>query len=176
MSVNEQAIIRVLTGQRSHLLAYIASIVRDPQIVEDVYQDVCLLALERRGEVYNEQSIMPWLRAVGQNKSLTALRRQRKQPAPMDQSLLDLMEEQWREEDASRDGPAMEALRYCLEKLTPYARRIVDLRYGDGLATRKVAETLNRNVETVYKALTRAHSTLGECIKRRQIKEGGALG
>ena len=35
----------------------------------------------------------------------------------------------------------------------------------------KVAEVLGRKVETVYKALSRIHSTLGECVRRRIREE-----
>ena len=42
----------------------------------------------------------------------------------------------------------------CMNKMTPYSREILRLRYMEGLAGTEVADTLNRKVDTIYKALT----------------------
>ena len=85
----------------------------------------------------------------------------------MEPELLELMDEQWLERDGSSAGPDLEHLQSCLTKLTPYARQVVDLRYGQGLTTQKVADVLQKKVEAVYKALVRIHTALEECVRRR---------
>jgi len=44
METFDSIFVRVVTGQRVQLMAFIWSIVRAPELVEDVYQDVCLVA------------------------------------------------------------------------------------------------------------------------------------
>lgn len=77
------------------------------------------------------------------------------------------MDEQWQEHDGSSNGPELEHLQSCLTKLTPYAQQVVNLRYGQGLTTQKVADALQRKVEAVYKALVRIHNALEECVRRQ---------
>ena len=171
MESSDQIFVRVLSGQRVQLMAYIWSIVRAPDLVEDVYQDVCLVAMEKRPAVESDADLMRWLRAVAQNKALQMLERRHKTPKLMEPELLELMDEQWRDEDGPSHGSELEFLQGCLTKLTPYSREVVNLRYGQGLTTQKVADVLHRKVEAVYKALVRIHVALAECVRRKLIAE-----
>jgi RNA polymerase sigma-70 factor (ECF subfamily) len=167
METFDPIFVRVLTGQRVQLMAFIWSIVRTPELVEDVYQDVCLVAMEKRPITSSDEDLMRWLRGVARNKAMQALERRQKHPKLMEPELLQLMEEQWRERDGSSPGPELEHLHECLNRLTPYSREIVNLRYGQGLATGKVADVLQRKADAVYKALVRIHVALEECVRRR---------
>ena len=53
------------------------------------------------------------------------------------------------------------------------AREVVTLRYGEGMKSQAIADKLGRRVETVYKAITRAHAGLKKCVERRLKSEGG---
>lgn len=69
MQSSDQMFVRVLTGQRVQLMAFIWSIVCVPELVEDVYQDVCLVAMEKRPITDTDEDLMRWLRAVAQNEA-----------------------------------------------------------------------------------------------------------
>ena len=61
----------------------------------------------------------------------------------------------------------IEVLRGCMGRMTPYSREIIRLRYTEELPGIQVASILNRKVDTIYKALTRIHTTLRSCMKSR---------
>ena len=48
MALSETIIVRVLLAERAKLLAYIWVIVRDAHLVEDVFQEVAALAVQKR--------------------------------------------------------------------------------------------------------------------------------
>ncbi len=60
-----------------------------------------------------------------------------------------------------------EALRQCLSRLAPKARQAIDLRYGEACSPPEIAERLSWTVGSVSVALSRAISTLRECVLRK---------
>ena len=72
-------------------------------------------------------------------------------------------------------SPRREALRRCLERM-PQAkgRRVLELRYGEGLPGEKVAEQVGLSLNALYTLLSRVRRSLQECIERRlQSEEAG---
>ena len=69
-------------------------------------------------------------------------------------------------------APARKALRECVEKLSPYARQLIRMRYVDDLSAQDVAERLNRSPNTIYVALSRTYRHLADCVERRLAREG----
>jgi len=69
--------------------------------------------------------------------------------------------------DAQRD-----ALANCLEKLHPRDRDLIDRRYQQGAPPKTVAEQVGRSVTAVYKAFTRIHDALFDCIQKATATEG----
>lgn len=154
------------------LLGYIAAIVRDPDLTEDIFQNVAVVVLDKGHAVEAEEDFPRWARRVARLEALTALRRRRRAPSPLDPALIDLLEDEWAATDAA--APAEPALRECLERLSPHARSLIQLRYAEGLSGKQVAERLNRSPNTVYVALSRAYRCLAECVRRRLGKEGAS--
>ena len=84
------------------------------------------------------------------------------------------MDGHWEQFDEAESNDVIHALHACIGELTPNARRLIDLRYRNGLSGVKLADTMGKQLNTVYVALTRIHRTLAECITRRvaQAQEG----
>jgi RNA polymerase sigma-70 factor (ECF subfamily) len=64
----------------------------------------------------------------------------------------------------------VDALRGCLDRLTPNARRLVTMKYVDGLRGDTIAQQLGRQVRSIYTALSRIHRALSECLAGRAIE------
>jgi RNA polymerase sigma-70 factor (ECF subfamily) len=166
MGLDQAAVVRVLFAERAKLLAYIWSIVRDEHAVEDVFQEVSVLAVEKCQQISDEGALWPWLRQTAKFRSLHALRARGKL-VPLDDELLDKLDLSWQAYD-DRSSPALvEDLLQCVKKLTPHAQRIIALRYVDGLSGIEVAARLKREVHTIYVALTRIHNSLRRCMQDR---------
>lgn len=173
MPVDEQVVVTVLLRERSKLIAYVWSIVRSYHVAEDVFQEVSMLALEKRAEIHGPEKVLPWLRAIARHRALKARAKALRGPVAMDERLLDLLEQAWQTQDAAPASDLMDALERCLSKLTPRAREIIRYRYGLSMSGADVARALDRPVQTVYKALARIHVRLGSCIQRH-VRLAGA--
>jgi RNA polymerase sigma-70 factor (ECF subfamily) len=156
----------LLLRERVKLLAYIRAIVRDDHLAEDVFQDVAVLAVRKRDEIRDGRHFLAWMRLTSRHRALKVLRQRRRQLL-LDEGLLDRLDEQWAEHDLASADDLEEALRRCLDRLSPYARNLVRLRYAEGVSGVQLAEVVDRSLNAVYVALTRIHRSLGECIKRR---------
>lgn len=168
--LKESDIIRTLLRDRVKILSYLDSFLGDYQMAEDSFQEVCALAVAKVDFFTEETHLLRWALSVGRNKSIDAMRRRSRQPCVLDDEILEELESQWIAESSlplGEDVERMEILKHCLGKLSENSRRIVDLRYVDGLKSMRIAEILGRKVESVYRALTRAHVALRECMERQ---------
>lgn len=164
MPVNEEIILRKLIQDRDRFLAYIRSIVRDDHLADDVLQDVSLLALKSRDRIDSEKHLMHWIRQASRHKAITLIQQRNRGPV-VNEELLDLLDAEWAVYDELHSSDVVDALRRCLTKLSPYAARLIELRYTEGLVGKKLAAAVNRKVKTVYVALSRVHRSVANCIR-----------
>jgi RNA polymerase sigma-70 factor (ECF subfamily) len=165
-SIDQESLVILLLRERVKLLAYIRAIVRDDHLAEDVFQDVAVLAVRKRHEIQDGRHFLAWMRLSSRHVALKLLRHRRHQPL-LEETLLDRLEAEWAEHDHASSADLVEALRRCLDRLSPHARNLVRLRYGEGLSGVRLAEVLDRSLNTVYVTLSRIHRSLGECIRQR---------
>jgi RNA polymerase sigma-70 factor (ECF subfamily) len=164
MAVDQEALVRRLLAQRGMLLGYISSFVRDAHLAEDLFQDVTLVILRKGAELADPEGFAPWARKIARLEVLNALRKRERAPQPLDGAVLDLLDGHWTE--GERDAsPAADALRSCLGRLSPRARRLVDLRYRDGVSGKELAARVAQPLNTVYVALARIHRALSDCLR-----------
>ncbi len=173
--LGQEEVTRLILQQRIELTAFISSILRDSHAAEDVFQDVCIKALKHEEPFKDEAHVRRWARRVARNRAIDLIRRKDKQAILLDEDILELIEQEWPEEEQADSEDKVAALKACLDKLTPYSKEIINLRYIEGLGGIEVAEVLNRKVDTIYKALARLHVGLRECILKRLkgLRKGG---
>ena len=175
MPIELNIMMRTLLSERVKVLAYIRSIVRQRDLAEDIFQEVCVLALEKREEIENEGHLLGWLRHASRLRTMNVVRREQGGPGvrmPLNDAVLDLLEITWRKHDAIGGGELSEALRTCLETLPERSRQLLRERYTEGRAVKEMAERQNRPVGSLRVTLSRIHRALSDCVYRRVVLEG----
>lgn len=170
--LNSEETTALLLSERLALTAYLATITRDYQMAEDVYQDVCVKAIVRHEPFESQAHLRNWARASGRNRAVDILRARDGRYEGLNEELLSVLADVWPAAPADGWRHRREALTRCMAQLSLNNREILKLRYFEGRSGRDVAEMLGRKVETVYQALARIHKTLGECIRLRLAAEG----
>lgn len=167
MPVATDTIIRLTMRERARLLAYVMVIVCDEHAAEDILQDITVAAVAKADEIESEAHLMGWLRRAGRFEALR-IRRDRKTRAQLlDADVLELLESQWAiQEEAGPSDELLEALRQCVDQLSPGAREVVTRRYVDGLSGKRLADRLGRKLGTTYVAVSRIHKALHRCIEK----------
>ncbi len=172
MPMPPQQIARILVRDRDRLIAPIWAVVRDFDLAEDLYQDICADAVEKRAEIDDEPHLINWVRRAGRFRSIDALRRRESNPLVFDTDVLALIDDEWSAPDPEEGRRKGQALRHCMEKLTPNAKQLIHLRYAENIKGKALAERLGKKPNAVFVALSRTHKTLGQCIEAQLAKEG----
>lgn len=164
MGIDGNNLVQQLLRTRSLLMGYIVSIVNDDKLAEDIFQEVSMIAYQKRDDIENEQHLMGWLRITARNKSIKAIKKRSQQRMVFDTAILDQLEDSWGKYDGLDSSDSINALRHCLNRLSGHARAIIKLRYTEGISGQKLADLLNRKVNTIYVTLSRIHKTLAQCV------------
>lgn len=132
---------------QTRLTRFLANLVRQPQIVEEVLDDTLMVVWERAGDFKGESKLSTWIFAIAYRKAMRALRRY---DAPV--------EDHEAESRASHEASPEEAfgqvrlhrlLRDAMAELSPDHRGVVELTYFQDLSYREIAEIMDCPVDTV---------------------------
>lgn len=176
MPTDHDQAIKALMAERAPLLGYIRAIVGDPHLAEDIFQEVVLVVVKKGADHGDPQRFPAWIRTVARYESLAALRK-RHAHVPFNDALLDAFDAQWAAcEEAEPHRPAVDALRACLERLSPTSRKLVAAKYERSQSGEQIAAEIGRPVNTVYVALTRIHKALADCVRGRLARGATDVG
>jgi RNA polymerase sigma-70 factor (ECF subfamily) len=165
-----EVLIREFQRDRLRLLAYIRSLVGDPDAAEDIFQGVSVVVLQKADEFVAGRDLQAWCRGIARNLILRERKTARRLRPFEDDRLADLVDSAFAESsgrdlvDAHRGD-----LRRCMELLAEQGRQLVQLRYGSGLSLRQIAARLERTEGAVQVALSRIRKWLSDCVQRRGV-------
>lgn len=163
---------RLVLKHRHEVLAYLYSALPDYHAVEDAFQEVCLVAVQKAAEFQDGTNFAAWARTIARHKLREALRK--RTGVLFDDSFFDGLDRAFDEARAALDpDPRKEALRLCLAELQEGARQIVSLRYDEGLDPAAIADRMGRSRAAVNSLLQRIREILKECVERRLRPVGG---
>ena len=165
--MNEEELVSILLVERQRIFAYLISILRNPDHVEDVYQEVCLLALKKRETIVDQQHLHFWLRTTGKLQALNLLKKERSRQLTLNDEILDMLESQWIAHETEDDNAVMQALRHCMDLLPKPAKELIRKRYVQGVSYAALAEALRRPVNSLYVTLSRIYAALADCVNKR---------
>jgi RNA polymerase sigma-70 factor (ECF subfamily) len=67
----------------------------------------------------------------------------------------------------------MDALSECLSRLTTADREIIQDRYFYQRPPKQIAQLQSRSLDSIYRALSRIHNLLLNCVERTMSREEG---
>jgi RNA polymerase sigma-70 factor (ECF subfamily) len=165
--LTKETVIRRVLSDRASLLGYVRSLGLDEHLAEDVFQNVCLVVIEKFEQAKNWNHFGAWVRTIARFEAMNAARRQRKTGQLFDERIIDILDQHWNQyEQESERLDRAAIVQRCIERLTPYARKLLRLRYQEGMRGADLAAAVQRKVQSVYVALSRAHKAVGACVAR----------
>lgn len=168
---------------QQRVFALVAGILRRPQDVEDVAQQVFLKAYLGLRRFDQRAAFSTWLYKIAVNECWDYLRKKKVRPLVYE---ADLSEEQVSQLDGivSSDRPPQnprdraetrELLERVLDALPEQDRQLLLLKEMEGFTVQELAEMLHLNVNTVKVRLFRARGRIVQASRRR-MKAGGPAG
>jgi RNA polymerase sigma-70 factor (ECF subfamily) len=154
-------------AHRTMLKAYILSIVRDAHLAEDTLQDVTLVIARSWAQFDPGQPFERWARGIAWRVALANLRKYRRPVVELDE---DVLEQVGAEVDRLGDEAELEdrkqALRQCIEQLSPVNQALIRERYFEERSYDDIAARSGRSLGALYVAFTRIHTALARCVEK----------
>ena len=156
----------VFMANRDSLLAYIGALVRQPEVTEDIFQDVWISLADACEKGVVIQDTRSWCRGTAKNLILKHWRSQRNARTVADERLLDLAARALEEDEHSEsawtvNGPALIA---CIQQLSDASRKLLRLRFGEGLSAVEISAQIGQPYEAVRKAIFRIKKNVEDCV------------
>jgi RNA polymerase sigma-70 factor (ECF subfamily) len=168
-----------LTGEfvagRHALYGFIYGLVRNTHDAEDILQEVWVRffsALEKGVEIQNQAT---WCRGTARNLILHYWRdRKADKVVVVDPELLDLVALAFTEQEGHHDYwlARQQALKECIAMLPVRSKRLLWMKYEQGLSAQAVAQRLVQSVDAVLKALSRVRQALRACAAEKLKIQG----
>jgi RNA polymerase sigma-70 factor (ECF subfamily) len=166
--------LELFLAHRDRLYAFIRVMVRDPDLTEDMLQEVSLVLWEKLDTFQDGTSFAAWSRQVALNKIRNERRRLAKAPLPLSEDASAALAEAFDRLDDDGDEWTR-ALRRCMERLSPQVRSVLELRYFTGMGLEDIAKKLGRTAAGVNSGLCKARKFLEGCVLKalgREVQYG----
>jgi RNA polymerase sigma-70 factor (ECF subfamily) len=164
-------VFEILVRENADMLsAYLRSVVRDPAVADDLFQETMLTAWRKLDEFDRARPFGPWLRGIAAKLVLAQRRKAAAGVIFCDELTLEQIDRRLQRLSAAKGDTweeKLEGLRSCVEQLPEPYREAVRLRYGEGLSPAGVVERLRISWEAQKKRLQRARALLLECLERK---------
>ena len=150
--------------------AFIASLVRDQHLVDDLLQEVALVAWRKYGEFDPKRSFTAWAIGIARLETLASQRTHARSIISFHAEVVERLSEEFAA-GAQELGERERALAACLAGLGEPAARLVRLRYQLGNPPGEIARQLGVASNAVRVALHRIRATLADCIDKRLVRQ-----
>ena len=165
MDRNDDFLQAFLTNE-SDLRAFVRSLVRDPHVADDVFQEVALTCWQKFDRYEKHRPFGAWARGIAANQIKQMWDRAGRQPVVFSPETVEAILAAF---DRTEDGASsrIEGLRECVQGLPPRSQQLLSYRYEHSLNCDKIASLIKASRDAVYKALARIRMRLADCVTRR---------
>ena len=160
---------QLVERHQSGLWRYMRVLGCDSHEASDLTQETFLTVLQKPFRQYNDAATAGFLRRVAYNLFITSKRRAGKVVSVADLDQINQDWERWTRHDGADD--LLEALRECLKGLGEKPRRALELRFGDKLSRKEIAESLQMSEHGAKNVMQRAKKKLRSCIDQKLSSE-----
>ena len=158
---------------------YLGKYVQCPSQVDDIAQEVFLVAFRELNRFLFESKFSTWLIGIARNKALeflkaeTKARKSRKEffEAEIASRQISRLEHQQRESEFAEQR--LSAMQFCLEQLPKKARELIDRYYFDQQTANNIAKNAEISAGSVRMKLLRIRQILQKCIVARSQDPNG---
>jgi RNA polymerase sigma-70 factor (ECF subfamily) len=160
----EEQFILLLSENQRKIYSFVLSTVGRQNVAEEIMQQTCLMMWRNFSHFEEGTNFSAWGKEIAKYEIFNYRKRKAKELLLDHESLNKVLEASQQVEKSS--DQRMKALDGCLKKLTEKNRCLIQYRYNEGLTCSVIAEKMNFPISTIYKTLSRVHTSLQDCIHR----------
>ena len=165
----QEAFVQLLTEAQLPLLQYIATLLGDMHVAQNVLQETNMVLWRKADDYQPGTSFASWAHRVAYWQVKAYARDRGRDRLVFDEQLIEQLASTDPSEGA--DAEARLALRHCLTRLTTPHRELLRLRYEGEMSIKTIAKQVNKSENAIKTGLLRIRRTLLRCIERKLIVE-----
>jgi len=159
------------------LSIYLQSVVGDPAVVDDLFQETLLVAWRNLDRFDKKRSFGKWVRGIAGKLILAHRRRGGSSHVLCSEKVLEAIDarcEALHRQPGDTLNEKLDALRDCVERLPPRYNEAIQMRYANGFKGSGLANALRTSAENAKKLVQRGRSLLTQCMHRAlSIEDSG---
>ena len=161
---------RVMEHQAG-LRAYVRALGVDEAWVDDVAQEVFLIAYRKQSEFEAERDFGKWLRGIARHLAANERRKRGRQERLLNEAVAEVLLEAAPEREVFAEAQERErvigTMRSCVEALPERSRQLLDARYGQGANATQLSSRFGMKAEAVRQTLLRVRALVRDCLEKR---------
>ncbi|MCC7474767.1 MAG: sigma-70 family RNA polymerase sigma factor [Pirellulales bacterium] len=166
----EAAFLERLTASQQPLYAYLNTLLCGDANVRDVLQETNIDLWQKAEEYDPEKPFLPWAYRFAYFRVLAFRKSRGTSKLVFSDELLQTIDEAYRAVPGEADE-RLPALTLCLQKLPPYQRHLIELRYELGCSAVEIAKRIGATAVQVGGRLYRLRRLLSDCIEKQVRQE-----
>jgi len=165
-------VLRHVIAEDAVVRAYVYASTRGHRDTEDVIQEVWQVVCRKIGEYDETRSFRAWVMGITRLQVLKWRQAQARSRLLFDPEVLELLADTAAEECEELDHRS-QFLRDCLGLLPLDSRRLLHMKYADGLTVAAIAERVKKSVGALDMAFVRLRRALRACIEGKLAEAAG---
>jgi len=158
-------------ANQNRIYAYILVFVPHGPDADDIMQETATVMWEKFGTFTPGTDFGRWAKKIAYHKILDHRKKLGRGQVVFSDDLLRVLADQ-AEAMLDQADPRLEALKFCLRRLSDSDRSLVRLHYEEGVTIKGIADQADRSVQGLYKVMVRIHNRLRDCVNLRLASKG----
>lgn len=168
-SAQHDQFLRLFSHHSRQIFAFILSLVMRHSDADEVFQETSLVLWKKFAAYNPEQSFFAWACRIAE-LSILEQRRKNQKYLTISEEAFQLLADRMCHQPNNLDS-RRKALEICLDKLPDSERQLIEQRYKLQLSPKEMADRSARSVYSIYRALTRVHTALLDCVQKSLARE-----
>jgi len=161
----DERFLRLLRGSQNTIYIFILALVHNQNDADDIMQETTTVMWRKFNEFELGTNFTGWGISIARNKVNKFFERHCRSRLKFNDSIIKAIEGR----AASRMNeinPRVNALKNCINKLSNFARKLIQMRYDRKMSSQKTADLLGLSIHKLYRSMAKIHKTLELCIRR----------
>ena len=150
----------IIREYRDGLMLYLYGVTGDFSLAEELAEDTFVLLGVKKPRFKGNSTFKTWLYAIGRNRAIDALRRQKRHPAVSIDDIAEPMDDAQSLEETYLQEERKIAVHRAMRNLSSDYRQVLWLMYFEELSAKEAAAVMQKSVHAVETLVFRARKSL----------------
>jgi len=166
--VNSEEIVKLAYKSTNQLKAYIYSICRDWNMVDDIMQET-LVSLMKNCESYDEsREFLSWALTIARRRTVDQLRKEGRSRLVFTNEVYEGLEDDFCSiEERQSQGQTIFYLKECMKSLSFDNQKIMKMKYFQKMKVDLISKKLGRSFLSIQSLLDRLRQKLKKCVLQK---------